>query len=113
MSQSPCKINEGSFLYQITFIYYTCFLLKTRTPCRSLDPGLERCAAGTGKASRVLGWVGLQASGERITPGTRLWASIELPRGQEQLLDLSRPLWASVSSSVNLCLQDSSRLQTP
>lgn len=58
MSQSPWKTNEGSFLYQITFIYYTCFWLKTQTPCRSLDPGLERCAAGTGKVSGCWdGWV--------------------------------------------------------
>lgn len=85
MSRSPWKINEGTFLYQITFIYYSCFLLKTHAACRALGPGLERCAAGSGQVSRVLGWVGLQTSGERITPGTRLWASIELPGGLEQL----------------------------
>lgn len=32
MSQGPWKINEGSFLCQNDFIYYTWFLLKTQIP---------------------------------------------------------------------------------
>lgn len=40
----------------------------------------------------------------------QLRASVEQPRVEEQLLELSKPLWALVSSSVNLCLQDSSGL---
>ena len=43
MSQGPWKINEGRFLHQITFTYYTCFLLKTQDPTGLSGPGLERC----------------------------------------------------------------------
>lgn len=43
MSQGPWKINEGRFLHQITFTYYTCFLLKTQDPTGLGGPGLERC----------------------------------------------------------------------
>lgn len=32
MSHGPWKINERSFLHQISFIYYTCFVLKADTP---------------------------------------------------------------------------------
>lgn len=65
MSQGCWKINEGSFLYQITFIYYTCFLLKTQTPHWSLVPGLERCMAAIGRvmsqsSAGCGGWVDLQ-----------------------------------------------------
>lgn len=62
MSQSPWETNEGSF------IYYTCFLLKTQTLHWCLDPGLERCATGSGKVSRVLGRAGLLASGGKDHP---------------------------------------------
>lgn len=52
MSQSPRKIiNEGSFLYQITFIYHAGFLLKTQTPCRLRTQGWR-----AGEGQPVLGW---------------------------------------------------------
>lgn len=104
MSQGPWKINERSFLYQITFIYYTLFLFKTQTPHWSLGPGLERCAAGIGvflsfnaQKGEGEGWAYKTAQvSEPLGKGSalgrwQLWASVELPRGQEQLLHLSKP----------------------
>lgn len=117
MSQGPWKINERSFLHQITFIYYASFLLKTQTPHRSLGPGLERgmgCWEREGRGSQSSAGCGFMTrSGSRWEKGqpwdsalgrAQFWASVELPRDQEQLLDPSRPVRALVSSSVNLCL---------
>lgn len=99
MSQSPWKINEGSFLYQITFIYYTCFLLKTRTPCRSLDPGLER---------RCWEWEGQPGAG--VGGFTSLWgkdhpwdSALGFHRAAQRPRAAVRPEQASLGLGFLLC----------
>lgn len=89
MSQGPWKINEGSFLCQVTFTCYTCFLLKTQTPHWSRWPraGEMWLRLGGACVSKLKGFLegrgglagfesGQSASGKRVNLGTQPWGDV-------------------------------------